>query len=378
MAELCPIPLDSLSPAARKAADPSTPLGARLMAARGLAPMSPRDLVTVQFVLTYDPDEKIAATSRSSLESIDDRIANAVLSDTAMSPHVLAFLADALTPRDALVEKVLLNTSTPSHAFVAVAQRCSEKVCEIIAINQARILDDPEIARALASNPSCLKSTRDSVFDFLVRSGVVLDDVAEFESAILRLNPQDRIKAAEAVELPPELLDEKFLSEEQKKQLGERRFIADDDENLDGEDEAQSDGARLSLKMLRELTTGQKVALAVKGKKNIRRELLRDSNRVVAMAAISSPQVNENDAVEAANMRSVHGDVINFIANKKDWVKLYAVKLALVQNPKCSPGFAMRQVGFLNKKDLKTVANSKNVSMAIRNAAGNLIKERNA
>ncbi|MBI2373163.1 MAG: hypothetical protein HYV07_04115 [Deltaproteobacteria bacterium] len=337
--------------------------------------MSPRDLVTAQYVLTYDGDEKIASTARSSLEQMDDRIANAVLPDTAVSPFVLALLAELLTPRDAMIEKVLLNTSTPSSAFSTVAEHCSEKVCEIIAINQARLLDAPEIARGLARNPSCLKSTKDSVFDFLVRSGIILDDIPEFEAALLRLSPQDRLKAAEAVELPLELLDEKFLTEEQKKQLGERRFIGEDDEELEG-DESESESGTLTLKMLREMTTGMKVALAVKGKKSIRRELLRDSNRVVAMAAISSPQVNENDALEAANMRSVHGDVINFIAMKKDWVKLYSVKLALVQNPKCSPGFAMRQVGFLNKKDLKTVSASKNVSMAIRNAAAKLVKER--
>lgn len=375
MAGTCPLPLEDLSPTARRAADPASPGPARLMAARGLAPMSPRDLVTAQYVLTYDGDEKIASTARSSLEQMDDRIANAVLPDTAVSPFVLALLAELLTPRDAMIEKVLLNTSTPSSAFSTVAEHCSEKVCEIIAINQARLLDAPEIARGLARNPSCLKSTKDSVFDFLVRSGIILDDIPEFEAALLRLSPQDRLKAAEAVELPLELLDEKFLTEEQKKQLGERRFIGEDDEELEG-DESESESGTLTLKMLREMTTGMKVALAVKGKKSIRRELLRDSNRVVAMAAISSPQVNENDALEAANMRSVHGDVINFIAMKKDWVKLYSVKLALVQNPKCSPGFAMRQVGFLNKKDLKTVSASKNVSMAIRNAAAKLVKER--
>ena len=114
----CPIPLDQLSSAAQKATSLSDPAAARMMAARGLAPMPPRDLVTAQYVLTFDSDKKIASEAEKSLRALDQRLANAVLSDVALNPFVLGALAESLVSRDADVERILLNTSTPDNAFV--------------------------------------------------------------------------------------------------------------------------------------------------------------------------------------------------------------------------------------------------------------------
>ena len=102
--QVCPLPLDALSAAARKAVEASTPLPARMMAARGLAPMAPKDLVTAQYVLTFDADAKIREAARGALEKLDPRLANAVLGDTAMPALVLGYLGVALAARDADVD----------------------------------------------------------------------------------------------------------------------------------------------------------------------------------------------------------------------------------------------------------------------------------
>ena len=109
--------------------------------------MAPRDLVTAQFALTFDPDPQIAEAAAKSLGQLDDRIAKATLSDTAMNPFVLDYLAERLQTRDALLEQILLNQSTPDTAFIRAAESCSEKICDIICLNQARLLQAPEIAR---------------------------------------------------------------------------------------------------------------------------------------------------------------------------------------------------------------------------------------
>ena len=62
-----PIPLESLSAAVQRSVGPKAPGPLKLMTARGLAPMPPRDLVTAQFVLTFDADEKVAAAARGAL-----------------------------------------------------------------------------------------------------------------------------------------------------------------------------------------------------------------------------------------------------------------------------------------------------------------------
>ena len=78
-------------------------------------------------------------------------------------------------------------------ASTIAAKVGSENICEIIANNQARLLERPEIARGLTKNPNALKSTIDRVVDFLVRSSVILDGVAEFEQALLRLTGEERL-----------------------------------------------------------------------------------------------------------------------------------------------------------------------------------------
>lgn len=363
---ICPIPLDALPVAARRAVDAASPVPARMMAARGLAPMPPKELVTAQYVLTFDADAKVREAAASSLGKLDARIANAVLGDTTLDPHVLGYLAGALATRDADVERLLLNPSTPAQAFVDVALVASEAIGEVIANNQARLLSTPDITRSLAKNPKILRSTLDRVVDFLVRNNVIVDGVVEFEQALLRLGADDRIKVAQQVEIPREFMDEAY------QESADRRMIAEDE--LVEEDEPKANPKIEEL--LKSATTGEKVAYATLGNKAVRSRLMRDSNRVVAMAAITSPRVTDLEVVQAAQSRTVHQDVIAFIAGQKDWVKLYPVKVALANNPKCALPTAMKLVPTLQRKDIKNLSLSKNVPAGVRNLAVRLVKER--
>jgi hypothetical protein len=370
----CPISVAEMeAPVLRHAGDKAPP-PLRLMAARGMAPMAPKDLVTTQFVLTFDADEKVKSAAEKSLSDLDARIANAVLADKTLNPHVLTYLAPFVATNDAYAEKLLLNPGTPARAFVAIAGTCSEATCEIVANNQARLLEDPEIARALTKNTNALRSTIDRTIDFLVRSGVILDDVAEFSDALLRLNGEDRLKAADAVigDIPVEFLDERFLTDEQKKELEGRRLISDEDE--DGE--PTDDIKQTMEQLLRNCTPAQKVALATKGNKTVRTSLMRDTNRTVALAAITSPGITEPEIIAAAHSRVVSSDVIQHIAKdkKNNWTRIYQVKVALVNNPKCPLQDAMKLVPSLSARDQKAVSKSRNVPMGVRNLATQLSK----
>jgi hypothetical protein len=370
----CPIAIDSLSAVLQKSVGPSAPAPVRMMAARGMAPMAPKDLVTAQFVLTYDQDVKVAEAAAKSLANLDERIANAVLSDTNLSHHVLGHLAITLATKDAFAEKLLLNPSTPSGAFIEAAKVASENICELIANNQARLLEQPEIARSLTKNTQALKSTIDRVVDFLVRSSVFLEGVPEFEQALLRLTGEERMKAADNVALPAHMLDERVLTDEQKKELEQqgRRLIEDEGDELTEPTEDQ----KVSIeKQLRGFKIGDLVALATKGKREYRRYLLRHANPMIALAAISSPLTKEGEVVAAANSRMVHQDVIAFISREKEWTRMYSVKLALAQNPKTQLPTAMKFVQLLHKKDIRVISKSKNVPMGVRNLAMKLAKD---
>ena len=65
-----PIPSSELNPVVRRASDPALPAAARLMVARGLAGLGPADLVTAQYVLTFDPEREVRYAAASALARV--------------------------------------------------------------------------------------------------------------------------------------------------------------------------------------------------------------------------------------------------------------------------------------------------------------------
>ena len=370
-AAVCPIDLEAVGEPVRRHVGPRAPAPLRLMAARGLAPMPPRDLLTAQYILTFDNDPQVSQQAARALTELDPRIANAVLSDASVEPVVLGHLAKLHATHDAYAEKLLLNPSTPTAAFEAVASICSEPTGELIANNQARLLEAPDIARGLTRNPNVLRSTSDRVVDFLVRAGIVLEGSHEFEEALLRLGADDRMSAASNFQLEADLVDERLLTESEKRELGDdgdRKLLLDEDE-----DEVFL--PKLSLdERLRRMPLPELVAYATKGNRQVRKTLMRHSNRLVALAAVTSPMVQEPEIIEASNSKVTHQDVVNHIAKDKrhNWTRNYQVRLGLVMNPKTPLPSAMRLVPLLNPRDVKQISRSKNVPMGVRNLATNL------
>ena len=148
----------------------------------------------------------------------------------------------------------------------------------------------------------------------------------EFAQAMSRLSVSEMSTFAELVELPPEIGD--FTEE-------------------DGSETEEEEERRIPmLKLVAQLTAAQKVALALKGNREARTILIRDSNRVVAAAAVRNPRLSEAEVLSAAQNRSLCDEVIRIIANSREMVRPYPVKLALVYNPKTPLAVAMRFVNF--------------------------------
>ena len=140
--------------------------------------------------------------------------------------------------------------------------------------------------------------------------------------------------------------------------------------------EPESGRRRSAIIDFTKLKLYEKIRLATLGNAYCRQTLLRDSNRMVALAAIRSPQITDGEVVKAAGNRSLSEDVIRYIANRKELVKQYAVKLALVGNAKCPLGIALRLLPTLHGEDIKQLARSKNVPGALSLAARRLAAAR--
>ena len=125
------------------------------------------------------------------------------------------------------------------------------------------------------------------------------------------------------------------------------------------------------------MSVPSKIRLATIGNAVARGVLVRDPLKAVAVAAIKSPGVSEIEAARYAGNQALCDDVIRYIAGRRDWTRLYGVKMHLIMNPKAPLPEVARMLPHLRDKDLKNVAKSKGVSSAVVAQARKLIMQRN-
>lgn len=362
-----------------KHVDPNSPPPARLMGARAMVPMAPKDMVHVVYQAMLDPEPKIAAVARKTFDGFDERILNAVLSDF-IAPQVLLRFAQLHTNNKTYVEKILLNRQTPDAAYVYVGRHAEDgHIVGIVAGNQERLLRCHDIVRGIADNPKALRSVLDNAIDFLVREGVFLEDVPEFEDSFLRLGKSEMLAALKKVKLS----DSKLTADE--KRLAAEHNISTEDLLLGNHDavaallEAGEEGTEISSgrrSPLNSYSIPEQIKLAMVGDHARALEALQSSNRLVASAGIRNPRITDNDIQRIVRSRSMHDDVIRYICGNNDWTKSYTVKLCLVQHPKTPPTLVMRWMPLLRQNDLRSLSKSKQIPNNVSTQAKRLLSQK--
>ena len=338
----------TLSPQAERYARRDAPREARLMAARGALPLPPVDLATVLFALMHDPDAEVKSTARESLESLPENVIEPVLTG-AIHPAVLSHLARACRDDEGRCEKLALNSATDDTTISFLATLPFKGVVEIVANNQERMLRAPEIVDALGSNPLTGRSVIDRILSFL---GVE--------------EPREE----------PEIQDGPVSDSEA---IAALRAVLGDDlgqlaQAMVEESEASQDDNLYAL--IQQMIIVQKVKLARLGNKEARGLLVRDRNKVVAVAAISSPKLTDNEVVTIAQSRNVCDEVLRVVSSNRQWTRNYKVKLSLVTNPRTPQPTAMKFLNFLQDSDLKAIVKSKDVPTAISTHARRILTKK--
>ena len=136
--------------------------------------------------------------------------------------------------------------------------------------------------------------------------------------------------------------------------------------------------AETIVQRLQKLSVSERIRLAMRGGKEIRSILLRDSNKEVSMTVLDNPKMTETEIELLARSRSVPEEVLRIITKKREWMKSYKIILALVNNPKAPQGAALRLVSELKTRDLQMLEKNKNVTEGIRSTAKKLLRVRKA
>jgi hypothetical protein len=122
-------------------------------------------------------------------------------------------------------------------------------------------------------------------------------------------------------------------------------------------------------KALSTLSIMDRMKLATRGTREQRAVLVRDPNRLVAAAVLSSPKLTESEVEQFAKMANVAEDVLRVIGTNRAWTKNYGVIAGLVRNPKTPLAISMTLLQRINDKDVKMLALDRNVPEPLRIAA---------
>lgn len=132
---------------------------------------------------------------------------------------------------------------------------------------------------------------------------------------------------------------------------------------------AAGDDERSALVRIAAMSPPQRLALAMRGTREERAVLIRDPNKIVAVAVLSSPKVTDSEVESIAKMANVSEDVLRIIGQTRAWMKNYSIASALTRNPKTPMGVSLNLLPRLLEKDVKALSNDRNVPDVLRLAA---------
>jgi hypothetical protein len=79
---------------------------------------------------------------------------------------------------------------------------------------------------------------------------------------------------------------------------------------------------------------GKKIKLALRGNKDARTILIRDTNKLIRRFVLQNPRITDGEVIGICRNRSADDELLRIINDKREWIRNYQVRLALVQNPR--------------------------------------------
>jgi hypothetical protein len=382
----------------------TAPQPARLAAARGLLPLPQNDLLEVLVALSGSDDSEISAAAVETLdaETNDDLVVVARSEETA--PTVLSYLATRTGGTRELFEAAILNARTPDEALTKLASSTSDgSLIELIAINQQRLVRSPDLIEAILANPSIsseaerrARETRREFFEKergarqiaqeLRAQGQVAAaeffETAELTTAEGELSLEDAWFIAQHIEVSDADIDDTWLPAERYEELYTEtasEISANLQRIIEHERTESGDISTERVAMIRRImlmNTRDRIKLAMKGDREARNILIRDSNRVVSSAVVNNPRITDHEIENIAAMRTISDEVLRLISANRSWARSYPIIHNLARNPRTPIPTVLNILHRIRTKDLQHLSQNRNVSEAVRRQSYRLAQVR--
>ena len=322
----------------------------QVLAAQGLVPLPPEDLLPIQVALTVSPDGEIARQAEETLQNVDTDMVASFLREQA-GERELEFFSRPGRP-SALIEAVIRRADSPRHILAQVASTLPADLQEVLVHRQDAILELPEILVELEKNPQLSSYTKRRIWEYREH-----------------LLPRDKVPAKTDEEIQAEA--DAVTEEEMAEAIAEVKAKS----ALEGEEEKGNlidEDRDLTDNEIRQLPVPMRVKIARKASRQIRSMLIRDPNAQVAVTVITSNALPDSEVEAIANNRGVCEEVLAEIPKRREWIKKYVIAKALVKNPKTPLPISMKLVPRMSTKDLRDLGKDKNTSEGVRQMARRL------
>jgi hypothetical protein len=263
----------------------------RMMAAQGLLPLRPEDLVELWTGLAHDADKGVQAAAARSLMSLPTAEILPILKRGETPAKVLSCLFAHRSEQE-LRDAVLQSTALPDATIEALAAVPPPALAELVAINRRRVMRRTSL--------------------------VVLRELREAFQA--------EEAAADPPPAPPEPdmapAGDVFMTEDEAMM----RYLS--------EKERQETDKVSGVQMICRLNAAEKVITALKGTREERALLIRDPSGLVWSTVLSSPRLTDSEIESFSAMTKVSGETLRYIGNHPEWAKRKGVAANLLNNPR--------------------------------------------
>ena len=320
-----------------------------LLAARGLLPLVPAELIDLQVRLALGGDEEVARLAREALAALESRVLVPVLDQDA-GPEVLRWFG-ASSGRREVIEALLRRRDVPQDVMMALAPRLPADLQEILLLRQDRITAAPELLEALETNPQLTAYARRRILEYRAHllPGAVSAQVA----------PAPEVTGEEA-----ELDDAEVAAAIARAREETVAAEAGEVEEQTGLTEAQ----------IRQLPVPIRLKLARGAPKTLRQFLVRDNSALVALTVVQVNPLVDQEVEQYAKMRNVVTEVLEYLGKHRTWSNKYPVTLSLVTNPRTPLTVSLALLSRIAVRDLRNIGRDRNLPEAVRSAAVRLYR----
>lgn len=326
-------------------------------------------MIEILIFLSEDPEPAIAEQARASIEAFPDDAIKPLLASAFSSESIFEYFSRPPIRSTDLMEALILNRVVPDVLITRLADQFPATLIEVTLINVMRLLRVPEILEALERNPHNTPDTNR-------RLGEIRFEFFEKRNTFVPVTPYSGLESS------GDAGSQSAASTDEEEPVEPHPISTDDPPEvvvaaitklmeLDGE-EVEPERVT-TLQKIAWMTVAERVQLAIKGSRDERLLLIRDSNKMVARAVLHSPKISENEVESISQMRNVNEEVLRLVGSSRVWAKNYIISHNLVRNPRAPIGVTLQLLNRLMPRDIKALSRNRNIPEVIRKSAHRLV-----